>query len=63
VAITHTVDAIPPHQADRARQVRRLASIELTGTLHGPAAVLRPTPAGPDRCPDGCHWCRIGGAA
>jgi hypothetical protein len=59
---THAQDSTgqrPGEQADdqRARQLRRLAIIEAAQLAYGPAAVLGPTPPGPDICPPGCPWC------
>jgi hypothetical protein len=44
-----------PHRRDR--EARRLATIELTRLLYGPAADLRPTPPGPAVCPPTCRYC------
>jgi hypothetical protein len=41
----------------RRRQIRRLATIELTRMLYGPVADLRPTPVGPAVCPPYCGYC------
>jgi hypothetical protein len=51
-----------PRQSDavnreRARQVRRLAAIELTRLRYGPPADLPPSPPGPAVCPAGCRYC------
>lgn len=50
--------AILQHETGRARQVRRLAVVELTRTLYGRAATLGPSPVGPDRCEPGCRGYR-----
>jgi hypothetical protein len=57
-APTSTTESLP-HRDDheRARQVRRLATIELTRMLYGPVADLRPTPPGPAVCPASCRYC------
>jgi hypothetical protein len=53
-----TAPSLPhPGDCERARQVRRLATIELTRILYGPAADLRPSPAGPAVCPATCRYC------
>lgn len=41
----------------RGRMLARLAAIELTWMAYGGDAYLRPTPAGPDRCPPDCAYC------
>jgi hypothetical protein len=33
------------------------ATVELTILLHGPAAILGPSPAGPPVCPPWCPYC------
>jgi hypothetical protein len=57
-APTSTTGSLP-HRDDRerARQVRRLATIKLTRMLYGPAADLPPSPPGPAVCPPSCRYC------
>jgi hypothetical protein len=50
--------AILPDADDaRRRQVRRLATIELTRILYGPVADLPASPPGPAVCPASCRYC------
>jgi hypothetical protein len=57
-APTSTTGSVP-HRDDRerARQIRRLATIDLTRILYGPVADVPPTPAGPAGCPATCRYC------
>jgi hypothetical protein len=48
---------LPDQADDHARQVRRLATIELARLLYGPVADLRPTLPGPAVCPPSCRYC------
>jgi hypothetical protein len=52
---TESLPHLPDHE--RARQVQRLATIELTRLLYGPVADLPLIPAGPAVCPASCRYC------
>ena len=58
-APTRTITESLPHRDDRerARQVQRLAAMELIRLLYGPAADLPPSPVGSAVCPASCPYC------